>query len=80
VLDGAMPITEFNSEYDADLSDADYTTLGGYLFGHLGRLPRVGDRVVVGPFTFEILEMDGRRVKAIRLHQAKPQEAVNGER
>jgi CBS domain containing-hemolysin-like protein len=75
VLDGAMPITEFNSEYDADLSDADYTTLGGYLFGHLGRLPKVGDRVVVGPFTFEILEMDGRRVKAIRLHQAKPQEA-----
>ncbi len=80
VLDGAMPITEFNSEYDADLSDADYTTLGGYLFGHLGRLPKMGDRVVVGPFTFEILEMDGRRVKAIRLHQAKPQEAVNGER
>jgi CBS domain containing-hemolysin-like protein len=79
VLDGAMPITEFNSEYDADLSDADYTTLGGYLFGQMGRLPKVGDRVVVGSFTFEILEMDGRRVKAIRLHQAKPQEAVNGE-
>jgi CBS domain containing-hemolysin-like protein len=80
VLDGAMPITDFNSEYDADLSDADYTTLGGYLFGQLGRLPKAGDRVVVGPFTFEILEMEGRRVKAIRLHQAKAQEAVNKER
>ena len=80
VLDGAMPITEFNSEHDADLSDADYTTLGGYLFGHLGRLPKVGDRVVVGPFTFEILEMDGRRVKAIRLHQAKVEEGVNSEK
>ena len=80
VLDGAMPITEFNSEHDADLSDADYTTLGGYLFGHLGRLPKVGDRVVVGPFTFEILEMDGRRVKAIRLHQAKVEESVNSEK
>ena len=75
VLDGALPITEFNSEYDAELSDADYTTLGGYLFGQLGRLPKVGDRVAVGPFTFEILEMEGRRVKAIRLHQAKPEEA-----
>ncbi|HTC24705.1 MAG TPA: hemolysin family protein [Gemmatimonadales bacterium] len=77
VLDGAMPITEFNTEYDANLSDADYTTLGGFLFGQLGRLPKAGDRVVVGPLTFEILEMEGRRVKAIRLHQAKPQEAVN---
>ena len=75
MLDGALPITEFNSEYDAELSDADYTTLGGYLFGQLGRLPKVGDRVAVGPLTFEILEMEGRRVKAIRLHQAKPEEA-----
>jgi putative hemolysin len=74
VLDGAMPITEFNTEYDAELSDVDYTTLGGYLFGQLGRLPRPGDRVSAGPFTFEVLEMEGRRVKAIRLHQAQPEE------
>jgi len=74
VLDGAMPITEFNSEYDAELSDADYTTLGGYLFGQLGRLPKPRDRVTVGPCGFEVLEMEGRRVKAIRLHQAKPEE------
>jgi CBS domain containing-hemolysin-like protein len=83
VLDGAMPITEFNTEYDAELSDADYTTLGGYLFGQLGRLPKPGDRVTAGPFGFEVLEMEGRRVKAIRLHQTKPEEtakSVNGER
>jgi CBS domain containing-hemolysin-like protein len=78
VLDGAMPITEFNAEYDAELSDADYTTLGGYLFGQLGRLPKTGDRVTVGPFGFEVLEMEGRRVKAIRLHQTKPEETAKG--
>ena len=49
LLDGAMPISEFNSEYDAALDDADYTTIGGYVFGQLGRLPRPGDRVTVGP-------------------------------
>ena len=76
VLDGAMPITEFNSEYNGELSDTDYTTLGGYLFGQLGRLPKVGDRMAVGPFTFEIMEMEGRRVKAIRLHQAKLEETT----
>ena len=41
-LDGAMPITEFNSEYGETLDDTDYTTIGGYVFGQLGRLPRVG--------------------------------------
>ena len=74
-LDGSMPISEFNTEYDGDLEDTDYTTIGGYVFGQLGRLPRVGDRVTAGPFTFEVVEMDGRRVKTIRLHIARPEEA-----
>jgi CBS domain containing-hemolysin-like protein len=79
-LDGAMPITEFNSQYDAALDDTDYTTLGGYVFGQLGRLPRPGDRVTVGPHTFEVVEMDGRRVKSLRLHTAPPVEVEQGGR
>jgi CBS domain containing-hemolysin-like protein len=71
-LDGAMPISEFNAEYDAALDDTDYTTLGGYVFGQLGRLPRAGDRVTVGPHVFEVVEMDGRRVRTLRLHHAEP--------
>ncbi len=71
-LDGAMPITQFNAEFDATLDDTDYTTLGGFVFGQLGRLPRPGDRVTVGPHALEVVEMDGRRVKALRLHRAEP--------
>jgi CBS domain containing-hemolysin-like protein len=71
-LDGAMPITAFNAEFDATLDDTDYTTLGGFVFGQLGRLPRPGDRVTVGPHVLEVVEMDGRRVKALRLHRAEP--------
>ena len=73
-LDGAMPITEFNSKFDASLDDTDYTTLGGYVFGQLGRLPRPGDRVTAGPHTFEVTEMDGRRVKSLRHLVAPPAE------
>lgn len=78
VLDGSMPISEFNSEYEAELDDRDYTTLGGFIFGQLGRLPKPGDRVEAGHFTFEVLEMEGRRVKSIRLHQRQPQEEEAG--
>jgi CBS domain containing-hemolysin-like protein len=67
-LDGAMPITDFNSEYDENLDDTDYTTIGGYVFGQLGRLPRTGDRVPAGRHALEVVEMEGRRVKALRLH------------
>jgi CBS domain containing-hemolysin-like protein len=79
-LDGAMPISEFNAKFDASLDDTDYTTLGGYVFGQLGRLPRPGDRVTVMPHTFEVVEMDGRRVKSLRLHTAAPVEVEQGER
>jgi CBS domain containing-hemolysin-like protein len=69
-IDGSMAISSFNAEYEASLDDTDYTTIGGYVFGRLGRLPRVGDRIIEGPFTFEVIDMDGRRVKTIRLHVA----------
>jgi CBS domain containing-hemolysin-like protein len=71
-----MTISDFNSQYDASLDDADYTTIGGYIFGQLGRLPRPGDRITVGPLTLEVVEMDGRRVKTIRLHTAKTENAA----
>lgn len=66
-LDGTMPISEFNAEHGAALDDSDYTTLGGFLFGQLGRLPRPGDRIPTGTHTFEIVAMDGRRVKTVRM-------------
>jgi len=66
-LEGAMPISEFNAEYATQLDDADYTTLGGFLFGQLGRLPKPGDQIPTGELTFEIVEMDGRRVKTVRV-------------
>jgi CBS domain containing-hemolysin-like protein len=71
-LDGAMPISDFNSEYGENLDDTDYTTIGGYVFGQLGRLPRPGDRVRAGSHTLEVVEMEGRRVKSLRLHPAEP--------
>ncbi len=66
-LDGSTPISEFNDQFEAELDDADYTTLGGFLFGQLGRLPREGDRVVVGRHLFEIAAMAGRRVDRIKV-------------
>ncbi|MDZ4257295.1 MAG: hemolysin family protein [Gemmatimonadales bacterium] len=66
-LDGATPIADFNSQFEADLDDSDYTTLGGFLFGQLGRLPKEGDRVSAGAHLFEITSMAGRRVDRVKV-------------
>src|SRR5881409_2778662 len=69
VLSGAMPLRDVNQIYGLGLDETSYTTIGGYLFGTLGRLPKVGDRVTVRGAAFEIVEMEGRRVGAARLLQ-----------
>jgi CBS domain containing-hemolysin-like protein len=67
VLEGGLPLTDLPDRAGIEIEDENYTTLGGYLFGRLGRLPKVGDQVTVADRIFEIAEMDGRRVKSARL-------------
>ncbi|HEX9283506.1 MAG TPA: hemolysin family protein, partial [Gemmatimonadales bacterium] len=68
-LSGATPLRDVNSALGLDLDEQDYTTIGGYLFGALGRLPKVGDQVAVKGAVFEIVEMDGRRVGAVQVRR-----------
>lgn len=61
-VQGSTPIREFNLRYDLNVPDTDYTTVGGFVFGALGRLPITGDRVVGGGASFVVRSMVGRRV------------------
>jgi putative hemolysin len=70
IVAGNTEIAEVNRLLRLHLDDADYTTIGGLIFGQLGRLPKVGDRVNLQGATFEILEMDGRRVGKVRVWPA----------
>jgi CBS domain containing-hemolysin-like protein len=66
-LPGEMEIEDVNERFALKLSDEDYTTIGGYVFGQLGRLPRAGDTVRTDSAVFEVLQMDGRRVASLRM-------------
>jgi CBS domain containing-hemolysin-like protein len=67
MLPGGMDIGQANERYKLGLSDAEYQTVGGFVFGSLGHLPRPGDRVALQTATLEVVEMDGRRVKRLKL-------------
>ena len=69
---GRMEVGDVASRIGVEFDTGDYTTLGGFLFGELGRLPRVGDRVPVDGGEFEITAMEGRRVAEARFHRKKP--------
>ncbi len=66
-LAGTLSLIDARSDYDLDVPEGDWSTLGGYVFARLGRLPRVGDRVRIPDAGLEVVAMDGRRVAALRV-------------
>jgi CBS domain containing-hemolysin-like protein len=66
-LPGDMAIADINRRYGFSIDDEDYQTIGGFIFGQLGRLPKVGDQVQSDRLTFEVLDMDARRVEKVKL-------------
>jgi CBS domain containing-hemolysin-like protein len=62
-LDGMFPIDEFNARFGTELPDEDFHTVGGFVFGQLGRAPEVGDTVAENGLQFDVLEVDGSRIE-----------------
>jgi CBS domain containing-hemolysin-like protein len=72
VIPGSTNIADLNERFGLNVPEEDYTTIGGFVFGVLGRLPVVGDRVTAGGGVFTVREMEGRRIEtlAVDLHTA----------
>jgi len=78
-LDGMFPIDEFNARFGTDLPGEDFHTVGGFVFGQLGRAPEIGDTVEEGPVQFDVLEVEGSRIERMSvtfLHRPPPREAL----
>jgi len=69
-LAGSLSLIDVRSDYRIQIPDGDWTTLGGYAFAKLGRLPRMGDRIAIPGGEMEVVAMDGRRIAALRIHRA----------
>jgi CBS domain containing-hemolysin-like protein len=64
-IGGSFPIDEFNERFGTGLSEEDYHTVGGFVFGELGRAPSVGDSVQVNGARFEVSGVDGPRITEV---------------
>lgn len=66
-LAGTMSLVDVRSDYELDIPEGDWNTLGGFVFGRLGRVARIGDRVPIAGGQLEVVAMEGRRVAAVRV-------------
>jgi len=72
-VDARVHIDELNAEMHLDLpEDEDFETLGGFVFGELGRIPQEGERFAYKNLVFTILEVDQRRINRLRVEVGPP--------
>ena len=70
---GELPITDL-VDYGIDLevdSDA-YNSVGGFVFGELGRLPKRGDMVHANGYSLRVESVRENRIEAVRIRDHEP--------
>ncbi|CAN5814676.1 CNNM domain-containing protein [soil metagenome] len=65
LIGGQVPIWQVNEHLGLDLSEEEHGTIGGFVFGRLGRIPEVGDLVPVRGGVLKVVSMSGRRVERL---------------
>jgi len=76
-LSGRMSLPEVEDRLDFELSDEEdesEETIGGHVTAILGRLPRKGDSVRVGPYTATVLEVTRHRIARLQMLPTPPAE------
>jgi CBS domain containing-hemolysin-like protein len=68
VLDAALNIRDLESQYNLHLPrDDGFETLAGFVVARLQRIPMTGDSFLYQHRRFTVLEMEGRRVEAVKI-------------
>lgn len=71
LVPGDLNIGELNERLGLAVPEDEFATIGGYLFGTLGRVPRVGDHVTAGGATFAVRSVEGRRAEQIAVKRSE---------
>ncbi len=84
LIDGAMPVGEFKARLGIEeLPDEDrgrYNTVAGLLMAVSGHLPVTAEKIECAGWTFEVVDLDGRRIDKVlaSMAVAKPADELPG--
>lgn len=72
LVNGGISVRELNKSLRKEFipkSDAEYTTLAGFVLHHLGRLPDTGEKFTYEDYEIEIVDKDGTRIDKVLLQK-----------
>ncbi len=67
VVAGHTGLDEINELVGVELQSEEFHTVGGFLFGLFGHLPKVGEQLRYHNLRFLILEMESKRIEKIKI-------------
>jgi len=67
VVDARTPIDEINEQMDLTLPEEEFDTIGGLVFGLLGRQPEQGETIEYGVLDLVVEKTDGRRIEKVKI-------------
>lgn len=71
IIDASAKLKEVEDALDYKLitgiEDLEYETIGGFVITHLGCIPKVGTKLKLPDWEFEVLDASARRVKKLRV-------------
>ncbi|HVP91149.1 MAG TPA: hemolysin family protein [Terriglobales bacterium] len=69
-VSGAAEVEELEELFDVELAEDDFITVGGLIAHTLGRLPQKGEKLTVKGLEVEVLDVDQKRIKKLRIRKA----------
>ena len=76
-VSGLLSLSDINELFDLELEDPYYNSIGGYVFGQLGRRPEINDEIAADGITLTVSKLDGLRIDRIRINRL-PSDYVGG--
>ena len=77
LVDGLVALDDLRERLGLNLVDEPYDTVGGLVFGRLGRVARIGDSVDVEGYRFAVTAVDARRVSQVRVQRVRAPRRVS---
>jgi putative hemolysin len=71
---GTARLEDLREYLGFDLREDAVETVGGFIVNRLGRLPRTGTSIRVGPWKLTVRAMSQKRVREVLLHRTAPDE------
>ncbi len=67
LVDAKLSLDEANEKFGLNIDNEEFNTLGGHVFGLLGREPKPGDEITQDGYIIRIVEADRHRIIKLRL-------------